>query len=228
MNGRRSMLATSSGGRAIRERTVGDGMTAAWPSPSKATRRRSRRWKRKSDWGWAAPFRLAASAESQSARTRSQLAATASARSVAVSCWAASGASGAATQHASRSERVGTRLIYLLLFIAPQVLVYLYLRERLPDPTRPRQARVLRAALAGVFVVFNLPWLAVAWRVLFDTVWGVSWVPFIGPFMAWQLLGWVFCGLVAVYLAFKGILWVVGRWERWKVGRTDPHPEDPF
>jgi len=117
---------------------------------------------------------------------------------------------------------VGTRLIYLLLFIAPQVLVYLYLRERLPDPTRPRQARVLRTALAVVFVVFNLPWLAVAWRVLFDTVWGVSWVPFIGPFMAWQLLGWVFCGLVAVYLAVKGILWIVGQIERWKVGKTDP------
>ncbi len=148
--------------------------------------------------------------------------ATASARSVAVSCWAASGASGAATQHARTSERVGTRLIYLLLFIAPQVLVYLYLRERLPDPTRPRQARVLRTALAVVFVVFNLPWLAVAWRVLFDTVWGVSWVPFIGPFMAWQLLGWVFCGLVAVYLAVKGILWIVGQIERWKVGKTDP------
>src|SRR5438445_8441296 len=28
--------------------------------------------------------------------------------------------------------------------------IYLYLRERLPDPTRPRQAHLLRAALATV------------------------------------------------------------------------------
>ena len=54
-----------------------------------------------------------------------------------------------------------TRLIYLLLFVAPQVLIYLYLRDRLPDPTRPRQAHLLRAALATVFLVCNLPWLAV-------------------------------------------------------------------
>ena len=115
-----------------------------------------------------------------------------------------------------------TRLIYLLLFMAPQVLIYLYLRDRLPDPMRPRQARVLRAALATVFLVFNLPWLAVAQRVLFDTVWGVTWIPLTGPFIAWQLLGWVFCALVAGYLALKAILWIVGRLERWKFGRTDP------
>src|SRR5438552_5954802 len=36
-----------------------------------------------------------------------------------------------------------TRLIYLLLFISPQVLLYLYLRERLPDPTQPRRCRLL-------------------------------------------------------------------------------------
>ena len=70
---------------------------------------------------------------------------------------------------------MATRLIYLLLFIAPQALIYLYLRERLPDPTRPRQARLVRAGLAAVFLVFNLPWLAVAHRILFDSVWGVSW-----------------------------------------------------
>jgi predicted MPP superfamily phosphohydrolase len=108
-----------------------------------------------------------------------------------------------------------TRLIYLLLFVAPQLLIYLYLRDRLPPPAR-------RAILTGVFVLFNLPWLAVAHRVLFDTVWGVGWIPFTGPFIAWQLMGWVFCGLVVVYVAFKAILWVVGRLERWKVGRMDP------
>jgi predicted MPP superfamily phosphohydrolase len=106
-----------------------------------------------------------------------------------------------------------TRLIYLLLFFAPQLLIYLYLRERLP--TR-------RAILTAVFVLCNVPWLAVAHRVLFDTVWSVGWIPFTGPFVAWQLLGWVFCGLVVVYLALKGLLWVVGQVERWKVGRTDP------
>src|SRR6266581_1246601 len=148
--------------------------------------------------------------------------ATAAARSAAVSCWAASGVSGVAASHARTSERVSTRLIYLLLFMTPQALIYLYLRDRLPDPTRPRQARLLRAALATVFVVFNLPWLAVAHRVLFDTVWGVTWIPLTGPFLACQMLGWVFCGLVAVYLALKGVLWVVGKLERWKVGRTDP------
>ncbi len=105
--------------------------------------------------------------------------------------------------------------------MAPQALIYLYLRERLPDPTRPRRARLVRAALTAVFLVFNLPWLAVAQRVLFDTVWGVSWVPYTGPFVAWQMLGWVFCGLVAVYLALKGILWLVGKVERWKLGKTD-------
>src|SRR5207249_6733091 len=147
--------------------------------------------------------------------------ATAAARSAAVSCWAASGASGVAASHARTSERVSTRLIYLLLFMAPQALIYLYLRDRLADPTRPRQARLLRAALATVFVVFNLPWLAVAHRVLFDTVWGVTWIPLTGPFLVWQMLGWVFCGLVAVYLALKGVLWVVGKLERWKVGRTE-------
>src|SRR2546427_200007 len=92
--------------------------------------------------------------------------ATAAARSAGVSCWAASGVSGVAASHARTSERVSMRLIYLLLFMAPQALIYLYLRDRLPDPTRPRQARLLRAALATVFVVFNLPWLAVARRAL--------------------------------------------------------------
>src|SRR5437899_9166446 len=111
--------------------------------------------------------------------------ATAVARSVGVSCCPAS-APRPTTRPAQRTdmERMTTRLIYLLLFVAPQVLIYLYLRERLPDPTRPRQAHLLRAALATVFLVCNLPWLAVAYRVLFDTVWGVTWIPFTGPFVA--------------------------------------------
>lgn len=114
-----------------------------------------------------------------------------------------------------------TRLIYLLLFAAPQALLYLYLRERLPSAAGPRRAPLVRGALAVAFLVFNLPWLAVGHRVLFDSVWGVGWIPFIGPFVAWQLLGWVFCGLVVAYVALKGLLWVVGWVERRRAGRTD-------
>lgn len=114
------------------------------------------------------------------------------------------------------------RLIYLVLFISPQVLLYRYLRERLPDPTRPRQARVVRLALRVIFILFNVPWVFVAYRVLFGTVWGIGWIPFTGPWVAWQLLGWVFLALVVLYLVLKGILWLVGRVERRTVGRVDP------
>jgi predicted MPP superfamily phosphohydrolase len=114
------------------------------------------------------------------------------------------------------------RVVFLLLFMAPQALICLYLRERLPNPARPRQARVARAALVILFVLFNLPWLFVARRVLFGTIWGISWIPFIAPFVAWQLLGWVFTALVVVYLATKGILWLIGWVERRKSGHVDP------
>ena len=97
------------------------------------------------------------------------------------------------------------RLIYLLLFIAPQVLLYLYLRERLPDPTNPRRARLVRGALAAVFAVFNFPWIFVASRVLFGSVWGTGTIPYLGPWIAWQLMGWGLFGLVALYV----IGWVV-------------------
>src|SRR6266704_5529963 len=99
--------------------------------------------------------------------------ATASARSVAVSCCAARGMSGACSRHANASERVDTRLIYLLLFVAPQALLYLYLRSRLPDPSRPRRARAVRIALAVVFAAFNLPWVLVAQRALFGSMWSI-------------------------------------------------------
>ncbi|PYO97398.1 MAG: hypothetical protein DMD60_07130 [Gemmatimonadetes bacterium] len=105
-----------------------------------------------------------------------------------------------------------TRLIYLLLFMAPQVLIYLYLRERLPDPARPHHARLARVALAAVFIVFNLPWLVVGQRVLFGgSVWGVGRIPLTGPWIAWQLLGWIYCALVTVYLFGKGVWWLVLR-----------------
>jgi len=96
-------------------------------------------------------------------------------------------------------------IIYLLLFIAPQVLLYLYLRERLPDPTRPRRARVVRWALAAVFAVFNFPWVIVAVRMFSGSLWGIGRIHYIAPWIAWQMLGWVFCGLVCVYLLAKGV-----------------------
>src|SRR6266700_929060 len=143
--------------------------------------------------------------------------ATAAARSAAVSCCAASVLPGgdvtaATTRHARSLDGVFTRLIYLLLFMAPQVLIYVYLRERLPDPTRPRQAHRVRVALATLFIVFNLPWLVVGQRVLFGgSMWGVGRIPFTGPWIAWQLLGWVFCALVALYLLGKGGWWLATR-----------------
>src|SRR5213592_928392 len=91
------------------------------------------------------------------------------------------------------------RLIYLLLFIAPQVLLYLYLRDRLPDPTNPRRARLVRGGLAAVFTLFNFPWLFVARRVLFGTVWGTGQIPYLGPWIAWQIMGWGMFGAVTLY-----------------------------
>ncbi len=129
-----------------------------------------------------------------------------------------------------------TRLIYLLLFMAPQVLIYLYLRERLPDPTRPRQARLVRIMLAAVFSAFNLPWLAVGQRVLFGgSMWGVGRIPLTGPWIAWQLLGWIYCALVTVYLFGKGVWWLAtkvrGAWFVVQARATrpsEPHWERPL
>ncbi len=108
--------------------------------------------------------------------------------------------------------------------MSPQVLIYLYLRERLPDPTKPRTAHVVRVALAAVFAVFNVPWIFVARRVLFGTIWGIGWIPFTGPWVAWQMLGWVFCGLVSVYLFGKAAVWcskrMRGAWEVGLLGAT--------
>ena len=93
-----------------------------------------------------------------------------------------------------------------MLFASPQVLVYLYLRERLPDPTRPRQARWVRRTLAAVFTLFNIPWLIVGVRMFSGSLWGISRLPYIAPWVAWQMLGWIFCGLVAVYVFGKLVL----------------------
>src|SRR5437867_3789856 len=155
--------------------------------------------------------------------------ATASARSVAVSCWALTSASGTARPRPrTATERMITRLIYLLLFVSPQVLLYLYLRERLPDPTRPERARLVRTALAAVFTSFNLPWAFVVGRVLFGSVWGVGRIPYLGPWIAWQMLGWIFCGLVTVYLIMKGMWWLGQRVRgKWSVVRGNA-PDQPL
>jgi predicted MPP superfamily phosphohydrolase len=119
-----------------------------------------------------------------------------------------------------------TRVIYLLLFVAPQVLIYLYLRERLPGPAQPRRARLVRTVLAVVFTVFNLPWLLVARRALFGSVWGVGRIPYLGPWIAWQMLGWIFCALVAVYVGGKFVWYIGGQAVRWSGGQSSPGPSD--
>jgi predicted MPP superfamily phosphohydrolase len=103
-------------------------------------------------------------------------------------------------------------LIYLLLFASPQLLVFLYLRERLPRSARPW--------LAVTFTVFNIPWVIVAVRMFSGSLWGISRIPYIAPFIAWQFLGWIFCALVAVYLLGKGVVRLMRR-----VGRKQPVDE---
>ena len=88
-------------------------------------------------------------------------------------------------------------LIYLLLFASPQLLLYLYLRERLPLSAR--------RWLTLVFIIFNVPWGIVVVRMFSGSLWAISRVPYIAPWIAWQLLGWVFCGLVALYILAKGV-----------------------
>jgi hypothetical protein len=121
------------------------------------------------------------------------------------------------------------RVIYLLLFIAPQVLIYLYLRERLPGTARPHRARFVRWGLAAVFAVMNLPWIIIARRMLFGSLWGIGRIPWIAPWVAWQMMGCVFCGLVCVYLLGKGVWWLASKLRgMWGVGATaQPHAPPP-
>lgn len=120
-----------------------------------------------------------------------------------------------------------TRLIYLLLFLAPQALIYLYLRERLPDPARPRQAQLVRRALALLFIGFNLPSVLVAQRVLFGgSVWGVGRLPFTGPWIAWHLLGWIFSALVTLYIVGRAVWRTGGRLLRRPRDRQSVSPTD--
>ena len=112
-------------------------------------------------------------------------------------------------------------LIYLLLFASPQLLLYLYLRDRLPLSAR--------RWLSVAFIVFNIPWLIVGVRMFSGSLWGMSRVPYIAPFIAWQLLGWIFCGLVTLYLLGKGLVWLVMKVrEKWGVVRDGAHLDEPL
>jgi predicted MPP superfamily phosphohydrolase len=114
-------------------------------------------------------------------------------------------------------------LIYLLLFASPQLLLFLYLRERLP----PRARRWL----AIVFTVFNIPWGIVAVRIFSGSLWGISRVPYIAPWIAWQFLGWIFCGLVCLYLLGKGLWWLIQkvRGERYAIsGKPEESTRAPL
>ena len=84
-----------------------------------------------------------------------------------------------------------------MLFISPQILLYFYLRERLPD-----RAGV---PLTLLFTVFNLPWLIVGARLLGGSMWSIGRIPWIAPFIAWQMLGWVYGAGVAMYVVAKSV-----------------------
>src|SRR5439155_1698329 len=155
-------------------------------------------------WATARSQRLASFAAVTSGRTESRI------QSAAGMPWTArisARRSGRATRTGNHADRHGVRdrmaLIYLLLFASPQLLLYLYLRERLPLSAR--------RWLTLLFVVFNIPWGIVAVRMFSGSLWGISRVPYIAPWIAWQLLGWIFCGLVAVYILGKA----VGRFGGW-------------
>jgi predicted MPP superfamily phosphohydrolase len=112
-------------------------------------------------------------------------------------------------------------LIYLLLFASPQLLLYLYLRDRLPLSAR--------RWLSVAFIVFNIPWLIVGVRMVSGSLWGMSRVPYIAPFIAWQLLGWIFCGLVTLYLLGKGIWWLAMKVRgEWGVVREAADRKEPL
>ena len=106
------------------------------------------------------------------------------------------------------------RVIYLLLFLAPQVLLFRYLWVRLPDPARPARARIVRIGLLLIFAGFNFPWLFLARRVLLGSVWAGGGIPMMAPWLGWQLLGWVFEALVSVYIAGKAVVWAAKKLRR--------------
>src|SRR5256886_7989369 len=76
---------------------------------------------------------------------------------------------------------------------------------------------------------FNSPWLLVAPRLLSSSMWGLGRIPYLAPWLAWQLLTWIFCALVAVYVLGKGA-WRLGTKLRGALGagtRGSPPPSGP-
>jgi len=94
-------------------------------------------------------------------------------------------------------------VIYLFFFLMPQVLLFRYLWVRLPNPERPARARLVRFGLTLVFVVFNVPWVFLARRVLLGSVWSGGGIPMLAPWLAWQLLGWIFGAIVSIYILLR-------------------------
>src|SRR3989449_10338308 len=55
-------------------------------------------------------------------------------------------------------------------------------------------------------------------------MWGLGRIPYLAPWLAWQLLTWIFCALVAVYVLGKGAWWLVAKLRgEWGVGRGGAH-----
>ena len=100
-------------------------------------------------------------------------------------------------------------VIYLVFLVSPQVLLFRYLWVRLPDPTSATQTRLVRLGLSLVFAVFDFPWVFVARRVLFGSVWSGGSVPMLAPWLAWQLLGWMFGAAVSLYIGAKAVVWTM-------------------
>lgn len=116
-------------------------------------------------------------------------------------------------------------IIYLVFFLTPQVLLFRYLWVRLPDPERPGRARLVRILLTLVFAGFNFPWVFLARRVLLGSVWSGGSIPMLAPWLAWQLLGWMFGALVSLYIAAKAVVWVARKVRgAWGVARHGPQP----
>lgn len=113
-------------------------------------------------------------------------------------------------------------VIYLVLFITPQVVLFRYLWVRLPDPASAKQTRLVRLGLTLVFMLFDFPWVFLVRRVLLGSVWSGGSVPMLAPWLAWQLLGWLFGALASVYIAGKAVVWMFqkmrGMWGRRRVG----------
>jgi len=152
--------------------------------------------------------------------------ATAAARSAAVSCWAATRPARRRRKRRPRPDSLEPRRSVHAPNLSPSVRrtagADLSVPARAPSrPHRPRQAHRVRVALAAVFIVFNLPWLVVASGCCSAAACGRGPNPAHGPWIAWQLLGWIYCALVTVYLPRQSTV-VAGRETARKRGADPP------